>query len=90
MNQKQFQVMLKETEVRLRRLQNLYDLFFQGLERLEPQMQLKDVQSRLNTMRHDQPRNTAMRFKFTQLQQRLITYNTRWKRITKQIEEGTY
>lgn len=35
-------------------------------------------------------RNTALRFRFTMMQQRYNTYQTYWMRTCRQIEEGTY
>ncbi len=82
--------MLEQTERRLQRLRMLYEQYFQGLERLEPLNQKRDLDSTISVLRRNQPNNTAMRFKFSQVVQRYTTYNTYWRRITRQIEEGTY
>jgi hypothetical protein len=41
-------------------------------------------------LRKVQPRNTALRFRFNSLIQRYTTLQTYWRRIGRQIEEGTY
>ncbi|MGD8861318.1 MAG: MXAN_5187 C-terminal domain-containing protein [Myxococcales bacterium] len=90
MDQKEFEARLADAEVRLKRLRSLYDQWFHGLERLEPQQQKKEVDDLITLLRRNQPQNTALRFRFTQIAQRYTTYNTYWRRITRQIEEGTY
>jgi hypothetical protein len=90
MDQRQFEATLADAEIRLRRLRTLYDQWFHGLERTEPRTQRTDVDKLIAALRREQPRNTALRFRFNQLVQRYTTYNTFWQRITRQIEEGTY
>jgi hypothetical protein len=90
MDASQFETTLASVEVRLRRLRMLYDQYFQGLERIEPQHERADVDRIIDQLRRSQPRNTALRFRFNQLVQRFTTYNVYWQRIRRQIEEGTY
>jgi hypothetical protein len=90
MDASQFEATLASVEVRLRRLRMLYDQYFQGLERIEPQHERADVDRTIDLLRRAQPRNTALRFRFNQLVQRFTTYNAYWQRIRRQIEEGTY
>jgi hypothetical protein len=90
MDQGQFEATLADAEIRLRRLRTLYDQWFHGLERTEPQTQKAEIERMVTDLRRAQPRNTALRFRFNQLVQRYTTYNTYWQRITRQIEEGTY
>jgi hypothetical protein len=90
MDQRQFEATLSDAEIRLRRLRTLYDQWFHGLERTEPQVQRAEVDRIITDLRRAQPRNTALRFRFNQLVQRYTSYNTYWQRITRQIEEGTY
>jgi hypothetical protein len=90
MDQRQFEATLSDAEIRLRRLRTLYDQWFHGLERSEPQVQRAEIDRIIMDLRRAQPRNTALRFRFNQLVQRYTSYNTYWQRITRQIEEGTY
>jgi hypothetical protein len=90
MDARQFEATLASVEVRLRRLRMLYDQYFQGLERLEPQTERAEVDRTIDLLRRAQPRNTALRFRFNQLVQRFTTYNAYWQRTRRQIEEGTY
>src|SRR5437016_4037076 len=90
MDARQFETMLADAEIRLRRLRTLYDQWFYGLERSEPQTQRMEVDRIIAELRNAQPRNTALRFRLNQLVQRYTTYHTYWQRITRQIEEGTY
>lgn len=90
MDQRQYEVMLADAELRLRRLRTLYDHWFHGIERTEPQQQRGEVDRIIQELRRQPQRNTALRFRFNQLVQRYTTFNTYWQRIARQIEEGTY
>ena len=90
MDQRQYEAMLADAEIRLRRLRALYDQWFHGLERAEPQTQKNDIDRLLAELKREKPRNTALRFRLNQLVQRYTTYNTYWQRIARQILEGTY
>ncbi|HJK97693.1 MAG TPA: MXAN_5187 C-terminal domain-containing protein [Polyangiaceae bacterium LLY-WYZ-14_1] len=90
MDASEFEQLLSDVETRLDRLKALYEQWFQGLERLEPTVPRKAVERGLAALRREQPRNTALRFRFQSLQQKWNTYTTYWQRIARQIEEGTY
>jgi hypothetical protein len=90
MDQKQYEAMLADAEMRLQRLKSLYDQWFQGIERVEPHQRRTDLEQIISTLRREKPRNTALRFRFQQLLQRFITFSTYWRRVARQIEEGTY
>jgi hypothetical protein len=86
----EFEALLNDVETRLDRLKVLYEQWFQGMERLEPQIPRKEVERRMVLLRKEQPRNTALRFRFQTLIQRYTTLQTYWVRVARQIEEGTY
>ena len=90
MEPKRFEVLLADAETRLQRLKSLYEQWFSGIERVEPQPQRHELEAIVATMRRELPRNTALRFRFQQVVQRYTTYSTYWRRVTRQIEEGTY
>src|SRR5688500_6513043 len=90
MDAKQYEALVIDAENRLKRLRALYDQWFAGVERLEPQQQRKELDAILVQLRREQTRNTALKFRFNQVVQRYTTYTTYWRRITRQIEEGTY
>jgi hypothetical protein len=90
MDQRQYEAVLADAELRLRRLRTLYDHWFHGIERTEPQQQRAEVDRLITELRRQPQRNTALRFRFNQLVQRYTTFNTYWQRIARQIEEGTY
>jgi hypothetical protein len=90
MDQKEFETALANVEGRLKRLRVLYDQWFMGIERVEPQAPRLDLERMIARMRAVHVRNTALRFRFGQLLQRYMAYTTYWKRVTRQIEEGTY
>ena len=90
MDQRQYESMLSDAELKLKRLRVLYDHWFHGIDRTEPQNQRLEVERMITAMRREPQRNTALRFRFNQLVQRYTTFNTYWQRISRQIEEGTY
>jgi hypothetical protein len=81
---------LGDLETRIERLRALYEQYFMGIEKLEPQIPRKDVERKIQLLRKDQFRNTALRFKFQMLIQRYNTMQQYWARITREIENGTY
>ena len=90
MTPKEFEIMLSNAEIQLSRIKHLYEQWFQGIERIEPQIPRKQFDRALHALRKEQPRNTAIRFRFQTLIQRYTTLQTYWRRIGRQIEEGTY
>lgn len=90
MDLREVDALLTELESRTDRLRALYEQYFLGFERLEPQVVRKDVERRMQALLRIPFRNTALRFRFTMLQQRYNTYQTYWMRTCRQIEEGTY
>lgn len=90
MTPQEFEQALHDTEVRLSRLKALYEQWFQGIERTEPQVARKDFDRALEVLKKSLPRNTALRFRTQQLVARYGTYSLYWTRIAKQIEDGTY
>ncbi|MBN1655097.1 MAG: hypothetical protein JXA30_15115 [Deltaproteobacteria bacterium] len=90
MDNKQYEIVLEDAEVRLDRLKSLYEQWFQGIERLEPAVPRKNLERQMALLRKEKPRNTRLRFRFQVLIQRYTTYITYWQRTARQIEEGTY
>ncbi|HSC89533.1 MAG TPA: hypothetical protein VLC09_19760, partial [Polyangiaceae bacterium] len=90
MTPEQIDTALAELETRLDRLRALYEQYFMGIERLEPQVPRKDVDRRFQELRKTPFRNTARRFKFQTLTQRYNTMQQYWGRICREIENGTY
>ncbi len=82
--------MISDLELRLDRLRASYEAYFMGYEKLEPGVQRKEVDRRLNVLRKENFRNTAIRFRLNVLFQKYSTYQNYWQRICRQIEEGTY
>lgn len=90
MDPKEFDAALHDVNTRLDRLKALYEMYFQGIERREPQVARKQLERLMQQLRRNQPRTTHLRFKFQSTLQRYTTLQTYWRRVTRQIEEGTY
>ena len=81
----EFEALLNDVETRLDRLKALYEQWFQGIERLEPTIARKELDRRMVLLRKEQPRNTALRFRFQTLVQRYTTLQTYCVRVGRQI-----
>jgi hypothetical protein len=86
----QIEEAIGDLEKRLDRLRALYDMYFTGIERIEPSIQRKDVDRRVYQLRKEQIRNTGLRFRFNMLVQRYNTMLTYWMRVSRAIEEGRW
>src|SRR5262249_25735802 len=67
---------LGELENKLDRLKVLYEQYFMGIEKLEPQTQRKEVTRRMLELAQIQIRNTAMRYRYHALNQKFGAYQT--------------
>jgi hypothetical protein len=90
MDQKQFEASLHDVEIRLRRLKTLYDQWLAGFERTEPVVPRAELDELIQRLKREQVRNTALRFRLQQVGQRYMMLITYWRRIGRQMEEGTY
>lgn len=90
MDPKKFEIALNDVETRLDRLKALYEQWFQGFERMEPSILRKNMDRALEELRRELPRNATLRFRYQQIVQRYTTYIVYWRRVARQIEEGTY
>ncbi|MGH7283883.1 MAG: MXAN_5187 C-terminal domain-containing protein [Polyangiaceae bacterium] len=90
MEQTQIEELVNELETRVDRLRSLYEQYFMGIEKMEPHVPKKDVERRFQTLRREQIRNTALRFRFHMTLQKYNTYQSYWMRIMRQIGDGTY
>jgi hypothetical protein len=81
---------LKELELKIDRLKVLYEQYFMGIEKMEPQVSRKEVTRMMLQLQQQYIRNTAMRFKFNTMLQRWQLYITYWNRTLREIENGTY
>jgi hypothetical protein len=89
MTNDEYQALLKDSEMRLDRLRSLYEQWFQGIERREPKEQREEMDRRVALFRRNPVRNTALRFRTQTLIQRYVSLHTYWRRVSREIEEGT-
>ncbi|MCP4678305.1 MAG: hypothetical protein GY854_22895 [Deltaproteobacteria bacterium] len=81
---------ISDLETSLDRLHALYNQYFMGIEKREPIIVRKAVDRKIYALRRVQIKNTAQRFRFQTQVQKYNTQTTYWRRICRQIEEGTY
>jgi hypothetical protein len=83
-------IALEELELRVERLRALYEQYFLGFEKIEPNVARKDVERRIYVLRREKIRNTGKRFKLQTIIQRYNTFQMYWQRVCREIENGTY
>lgn len=71
-------------------LRATYELFFMGVEKVEPQPQRDLLKSKLRRFQENKPRNTAIKFRVQQLKARMVSLENYWQRTMRQKEAGTY
>jgi hypothetical protein len=77
-------------ENKINQLKNEYEQYFLGTRPREP-LQLRAAVDKIVARRMSLPsQNTAERFKFSSLGQRLQTFKRQWGEIMRQMEAGTY
>jgi Mn-containing catalase len=79
-----------EIENKLKELIHEYEMFFQGIERVEPEKKRDDVKRLLQKMYGLKLNNAIVKQKFANLISRFNTYQHQWDNVLLQIERGTY
>ncbi len=90
MTPKEIEIAIGDLEKSLDRLHALYNQYFMGIEKMVPSIPRKAVDRKIYALRREKIRNTAQRFRFQSQVQKYNTQTTYWRRICRQIEEGTY
>lgn len=81
---------LDRLEESIKKLRTMYEKYFSGVERTAPERDRDQIKKDINRLLSQRVNNTAWKFRLHSLQATLITHETHWNRITRQIEEGTY
>lgn len=81
---------LDDLERKLDRVKTLYDSYFMGIEKIEPQTARREVVRKIQELREQHIRNSGLRFRFNMLAQKLGVMQTLWSRTMREIEAGTY
>ena len=76
--------------MRIERVKVLYEQYFMGIEKIEPQVARKDIARNMLVLQQQYIRNTGLRFRFNTMLQKWNIYVTYWNRILREIENGTY
>ena len=72
------------------RLGVMYEQYFLGIQKAAPTQLHTDTERKIRDLAQLQIRNTALRFRFNQMQSKFVSLNAYWRRTTKQIENGTH
>ncbi|MCC7385031.1 MAG: hypothetical protein IT384_24510 [Deltaproteobacteria bacterium] len=90
MSAEELQEAVDTLEKEMNELRAQYELYFMGVERLEPVIARDNVRSKLRRLREVQTTNTSLKFKIQMLQARIVSLESYWGRINRQREAGTY
>ena len=80
----------QELEEELEELKAKYEMYFLGVERLEPVHRREDVKKKVSRIKAAFTRNTGLRFRLQTLYARYLSYERLWLRSAREREEGTY
>ncbi len=77
-------------EESLEELKVKYEMYFLGVERLEPGKKRDELKRDIARLKSAFTRNTGLRFRIQSLHARYLSYERMWTRATREREEGTY
>ncbi len=77
-------------EAELEELKVKYEMYFLGVERLEPAKIRDDLRRNIARLKTAFTRNTGLRFRIQSLHARYLSYERLWLRAAREKEEGTY
>ena len=80
----------KELEEELEEVKVKYDMFFLGVERMEPARRRDDLKRAIARLKNAFTRNAGLRFRIQSLHARYLSYERMWLRSAREKEEGTY
>ncbi len=87
---KELQREIDAMEKDIAELRSSYELFFMGVEKVEPKIARDVIKSTLRRWKEMPVKNTAIKFQIQQLKARMVSFESYWQRIMRQREEGTY
>lgn len=82
--------LLDEIESLLERTKVLYEQYFMGIQKVAPGQLHRDIERKIRDLTQLQIRNTALRYRLNTVTQKFGVYNNYWRRVLRQIEQGTY
>ncbi len=88
-NRKGMQEVL-QLEDEIEKLKHKYDLYFAGIDNIDPSDKKVRIQRLIARLNEISPRNPRIKFRFQSAAARFVAMNQYWTRICKQIEDGTY
>ncbi len=80
----------QQLEEDLEELKAKYEMYFLGVDRLEPARRREETKRNIARLKSAFTRNTGLRFRIQTLHARYLSYERMWLRATRQKEEGTY
>jgi hypothetical protein len=89
-NRQKEEASLQAFSRRVEQLRINHERFFMGIDRIPPNPERQTLERDLRNSPLMRSRNTALRFQFNNVRQRLLSYARYWNRIMRLIEEGKF
>lgn len=81
---------LDELQSLMDRTKVMYEQYFMGILKMPPAQPHRDIERKLRELTQMNIRKTALRYRLVNVTQKFGVYNTYWRRIMRQIEQGKY
>ncbi len=82
--------LLDDLQKRTDRCKVMFEQYFLGIQKTPPLQLQRELERKIRQLTQTHITNTGLRFRFTTLSQKFVSYNTYWKRTLRQIENGSY
>lgn len=83
-----FDELMQRSDTMIDQLNNLYNMFASGAERIPPTERRKQLDQNMLTLQAMSKPTPAMQFKFSNMQSRYSTHCERWDKLMRDIENG--
>ncbi|MBK8013269.1 MAG: hypothetical protein IPK13_18185 [Deltaproteobacteria bacterium] len=81
---------LDQIEKDMKELRAVYELYFRGVEKIEPIPQRDLIKAQLRECQRERINNTAVRYRMQQLKARMVALENYWQRTNRLRESGKY
>lgn len=83
-----FLELILKAEPLIEQLNNLYNMFFTGVEKIPPVERRKQLDQMMLSLQMMPKVNAAASFKYNNIHSKFISYRDRWEKMMKNFEDG--
>ncbi|MCB9654979.1 MAG: hypothetical protein H6729_12705 [Deltaproteobacteria bacterium] len=88
--ERELNLILDQIEKDLKELRAVYELYFRGVEKIEPIPQRDLIKAQIRECQRERVNNTAVRYRIQQLKARMVALENYWQRTNRLRESGKY